>query len=61
MFKYARILDEEVKTHGAKTVLYLTWARQQVPQMQDGADPAASPGYARAMYQMSGMAKTMGF
>ncbi len=57
MFKYARILDEEIKKQGAKTVFYLTWARQHIPQMQDGADPATSPDYARAMYQMSGAAK----
>jgi hypothetical protein len=29
--------------------------------MQDGADPATSPGYARAMYQMSGAGKNTGF
>ena len=45
MHKYARILQEEISKQGAKTVLYLTWARQDIPQMQDGADPATSPGY----------------
>jgi hypothetical protein len=58
MHRYARILNEEVSKQGAKTVLYLTWARQHIPQMQDGADPATSPGYARAMYQMAGAGKT---
>jgi hypothetical protein len=61
MFKYAQALDEEIRKQGAKTVLYLTWARQHIPQMQDGADPATSPDYARAMYQMSGAAKSTGF
>ena len=54
MEKYARILDAEIKKQGAKTVFYMTWARQNIPQMQDGADPVTSPNYARAMYQMSG-------
>jgi hypothetical protein len=61
MQKYARVLDAEIKKQGAKTVFYLTWARQNVPQMQDGADPAASPDYARAMYQMSGAANRIDF
>ena len=51
MHKYARILHEEISKQGAKTVFYLTWARQDIPQMQDGADPATSPDYARAMFQ----------
>jgi hypothetical protein len=55
MQKYARVLDAEVKKQGAKTVFYLTWARQNIPQMQAGADPATSPDYARAMFQMSGV------
>ena len=36
MYKYARILNEEILKQGAKTVFYLTWARQNIPQMQDG-------------------------
>ncbi len=54
MEKNARILDEEIKKQRAKTVLYLTWARQHIPQMQDGADPATSPDYAKAMFKTSG-------
>ena len=61
MHKYARILHEEISKQGAKTVFYLTWARQHIPQMQDGADPATSPDYARAMYQMTGATKEMDF
>ena len=61
MFKYAQVLDEEVKKQGAKTVLYLTWARQHIPQMQDGGDPATSSDYAKVMYQMSGAAKNIAF
>ena len=54
MRHYAHILHKEIWNQGAKTVFYLTWARQHIPQMQDGSDPAASPNYARAMYQMAG-------
>ena len=61
MRRYARILHEEVSKQGAKTVFYLTWARQHLPQMQDGADAATSPGYARAMYQMAGAVKATDF
>ena len=60
MHTFARILHEEISKQGAKTVFYLTWARQNIPQMQDGADPVAAPDYARAMYQMS-RAKDMDF
>ena len=31
-----RLFDAEIARHGAKTVLYLTWARQQAPHTQDG-------------------------
>ena len=47
MHKYAQVLDEEIKKQGAKTVFYLTWARQNIPQMQDGSDIAKSPDYAQ--------------
>jgi len=61
MHEHARILDAESKRQGARTVFYLTWARQHIPHMQDGADPASMPDYARAMYQMSGAAKATDF
>jgi hypothetical protein len=61
MHRYARVLDQEIKRQGAKTVFYLTWARQDIPEMQEGAEPAASPGYVRAMYQISGRARTLDF
>ncbi len=57
MHKYARILQEEISQQGAKTVFYPTWARQDIPQIQDGADPATSPDYARAMFQLIGLTK----
>jgi hypothetical protein len=57
MFTYARVLHEAIARRGAKTVLYLTWARRHVPQMQDGADAAAAPGYAKAMYVLGGAPK----
>ncbi len=61
MHRYAQVLDEEIKKQGAKTVFYLTWARQNIPQMQDGSDIAKSPDDAQAMYQMSGAAGKIGF
>ena len=58
MHQYARLLDAEIKQLGAKTVFYLTWARQHIPDMQEGADPAKSPVYAKAMYELNGVSKT---
>ncbi len=43
MHQYARLLDAEIKQRGANTIFYLTWARQNIPDMQEGADPAKSP------------------
>ncbi|MBW5412049.1 DUF4886 domain-containing protein [Pseudomonas sp. MAG002Y] len=40
MYKYARLIDAEVKKNGAKTILYLTWARQNDPAMQAKLDKA---------------------
>jgi hypothetical protein len=34
MFEFARKLDAEIKKHSAKTLLYQTWARQDVPEKQ---------------------------
>ena len=59
MHEYARLLDAEIKQQGAKTVFYLTWARQHIPEMQEGADPSQSSEYAKAMYGTSGAAKTI--
>jgi len=61
MHEYARLLDAEVKKQGAKTIFYLTWARQHVPDMQEGADPTKSPEYAKVMYGISGVSKTTDF
>ena len=61
MHKYARLLDAEIRRKGAKTVFYLTWARQHIPDMQEGAAPATSPEFARAMYHVSGSAKASDF
>jgi hypothetical protein len=61
MHEYARILAEEIRQHGAKPVFYLTWARQHIPEMQEGADPSQSNEYAKAMYQISGAGKTTDF
>ena len=61
MHQYARILHNEISKQGAETVFYLTWARQGIPKMQDGADPVTSPDYARAVYQMVGADKSIDF
>jgi hypothetical protein len=34
MYKYARLFDAEIKKAGAKTIFYLTWARQHQPENQ---------------------------
>ena len=34
MYKYARLFDAEIKKAGAKTIFYLTWARQNQPENQ---------------------------
>ena len=59
MFEYARVLDAEIKKQDAKTVFYLTWARQHIPAMQEGVNPAETLEYAKAMYGISGAAKTV--
>lgn len=58
MHEYARVLDVEIKRLGAKTVFYLTWARQNIPQMQDGAE---SSDYAKPLYQMTGATGRISF
>lgn len=61
MHEYARTLHTEIKKQGAETLLYLTWARQHIREMQEGADPASSPEYAKAMFQISRAGKTAQF
>jgi len=61
MHKYARVLDEAIKKQGARTIFYLTWARQDIPAMQDGADPATSRDYARSMFQLMGLTNPADF
>jgi hypothetical protein len=52
MHEYASLLHAEAAKQGAETVFYLTWARQHIPDMQEGSDPAASVEYAQAMYKI---------
>ena len=62
MYRNARILDEEIKKRGARTVFYLTWARQHIPEMLYGsasAKPPESVEYLKAMHQISGVAKSI--
>ena len=40
MFEYASKLDGEIKLSGARTILYLTWARKHIPEMQEGLTDA---------------------
>src|SRR5258708_22839409 len=35
-FKHARLLDEQIRLRGAKTLFFLTWARKYAPEMQAG-------------------------
>jgi hypothetical protein len=35
MHEYVRLFDQEIRRHGAKPVLYLTWARQNAWERQD--------------------------
>jgi hypothetical protein len=35
MHEAARLFDEAIKNHGAKTVFYMTWARQDAPERQN--------------------------
>jgi hypothetical protein len=35
MEKYARLLDAEIRRRGGRTVLYLTWAREETPHAQE--------------------------
>ncbi len=39
-FKYARLLDGEIRKSGAQTVFYLTWARQHLPETQQALTDA---------------------
>ena len=59
--RYARVLHEAIAKQGSSTVFYLTWARQDIPQMQEGADPAESPEYARAMLKLIGQGNAADF
>ncbi|MCI0487272.1 MAG: SGNH/GDSL hydrolase family protein [Blastocatellia bacterium] len=40
MHRYARLFDAEIKKAGAKTVFFLTWARQNRPEMQQALTDA---------------------
>jgi hypothetical protein len=40
MLEYGRTLDAEAKKRGAKTLLYLTWAREDAPATQAGITKA---------------------
>lgn len=49
MREYASLLHAEATKQGAEIVFYLTWARQHIPDMQEGSNPATSVEYAQAM------------
>lgn len=45
MHENVRLFDETIKAAGAKTILYMTWARQHAPESQQGiTDAYASIG-----------------
>jgi hypothetical protein len=58
MYGAARTLHEAISRQGAKCVFYLTWAREDIPQMQEGAEPETSPDYAKAMFAQIGVTIT---
>ena len=33
-YKYAELLDKEIRASGAKTVFYMTWSRKHLPEQQ---------------------------
>ena len=62
MFEYARVLVAEITKQGSATTFYLTWARQHVPEMQQGGKRrSVVKRPARAMFQLSGAAKDVDF
>ena len=40
MYEFVRLLDKEIKLNGARTVLFLTWARRDRPETQAALDAA---------------------
>jgi hypothetical protein len=40
MHKYGTALNDKVRERGAQTILYMTWARQHIPEMQEGITEA---------------------
>ena len=49
MHENVRLFDEAIKAAGAKTVLYMTWARQHAPETQQAINEAYI-GIAEASY-----------
>lgn len=39
-YEYARLFDQEIRKAGAKTVFYMTWARQNAPESQSALTAA---------------------
>ncbi len=35
MFRHARLLDDEIKKRGARTVFFMTWAKREKPETQE--------------------------
>ena len=56
MHQYARLRMPRSSSR-RKDRFYLTWARQHILEMQQGADPVISPEYAKAMYQIGAQRK----
>lgn len=42
MHQYVRMFNERIESYGAKTILYLTWARGDAPETQDAISHAYS-------------------
>jgi hypothetical protein len=56
MHKYARLFDAEIKKAGAKTIFFLTWARQNQPENQAKLNDA----YLRIARELKAMVAPVG-
>jgi hypothetical protein len=56
MYKYAKMFDAEIKQVGAKTVFYLTWARQNRPETQ----AALTEAYMKISKELGAMVASAG-
>lgn len=56
MYRYCRLFDAEIKRAGARTVFFLTWARQNRPETQAGLNEA----YSKIARELGGLLAPVG-